>query len=101
MTTVTARNERGGIDSDSFADLTPIAVLSIAPGQSITVTFDGVLTDAETAAVVRRIETVDAVAEADRAEVEAVTFDGSGTTAARLAALESAFLNLRRLQLGR
>lgn len=45
MTIITARNVRGGITEDSFTDLTTVPVSSIEPGQSITVTFDGVLTD--------------------------------------------------------
>ena len=100
MTTITARNIRGGITESSFTDITSIPVSSIEPGQSITVTFDGTLTDAESCAVVRRIETPDADAEQTRGLVEATTFTAGRTDAQRLTDLEAAFVNLRAMYLG-
>jgi hypothetical protein len=100
MTTITARNVRGGITEDSFTDLTTAPVSSIEPGQSITVTFDGVLTDAESCAVIRRIETADPDAEQTRGIVEGTTFAAGRTDSQRLTDLEAAFVNLRAMYLG-
>lgn len=71
MTTVTGRLRRG-LKLDSFADITDVAVLDIAPVcDEVAVTFDGVLTPEQVAAVLSRMDSTGASDEAARAELRA------------------------------